>query len=353
MKPRWKKIIRYTRAILSDAVFIPLFTFCILNTSLVVYGLRMAKGQFNIVWNARDVKDVLADKTVSDSVKEKLRLINEIKQFAYDSIGLTRSNNYTTFYDQHGQRLMYVVTACDPFALNAHLWHFPFLGDVPYKGFFDKEKADAEKLKWANAGFDTDIGGASGWSTLGYFKDPILSQMLQYNEGDLAELIIHELTHGTVFVKDDVNFNENLASFVGYKGALWFLERKYGKDSKQYDAYVNGRTDEKTLNDFMLSSAHLLDSVYKSFPASFDKTKKLAAKNAIFDSIIVHSKNLPFAADTLFPKRLAMKMQKSGNCMFMQYVRYEAKQDDFEKEYAKFSGLKAYVEYLKKKYPSV
>lgn len=353
MNPGVRKKIRYARALLSDVILIPAFVFFIFNSSLVIYGLKMAKGQLSIIWNARDVKEVLADNTVPDSVKQKLELINEIRLFAFDSIGLTKNDNYTTYYDQQGKRLIYVVTACEPFALKPHLWHFPILGDVPYKGFFQKEKAEAEEKIWKDAGLDADIGGASGWSTLGWFKDPILSSMLRNDPGDLAELIIHELTHGTLFVKNDVTFNENLASFVGYKGALWFLERKYGKDSKEYSQYVNGRKDEKLLNDFMLASAHQLDSLYRSFSASMSTNEKSGQKELMFASIATHAKQLPFAADSTFPVRLAMKMKRSGNCMFMQYVRYEAKQNDFESEYAKFSSLKAYVQYLKGKYPDV
>jgi predicted aminopeptidase len=59
------------------------------------------------------------------------------------------------------------------------------------------------------------IRNPGGWSTLGWFTDPILSGMLKRNEGDLASLIIHEMVHATIFVKDDVDFNENLASFIG------------------------------------------------------------------------------------------------------------------------------------------
>jgi predicted aminopeptidase len=32
--------------------------------------------------------------------------------------------------------------------------------------------------------------------------------MLALSEGELAELIIHELTHSTIYLKDSVNFNE-------------------------------------------------------------------------------------------------------------------------------------------------
>lgn len=342
---------RYFRKILSDIIFIPVVLFCALNIPLVNYGLRMAQGQLSIVWNARQVKDVLADATVPDSIKTKLKLIEEIRQFAFDEIGLKQNENYTTFYDQHGQRIIYVVTACKPYALEPHLWHFPFLGNVPYKGFFNSDKAKEEATKLRAENFDTDIGGASGWSTLGFFKDPVLSQMLNYKEGDLAELIIHELTHGTIFVKDNVEFNENLASFIGYKGALLFLEKKFGKDSRQYSDYVNGRKDDETLENFMLGCAHSLDSLYKNFPANCTDAEKLKLKKEKFNLFVDSSRNLSLAADTLFYQRFQKRIEKSGNAFFMQYVRYGSKQHDFESDYAKYDGnLKKYVSDLKRKY---
>jgi len=343
---RWRKF----RIILGDILFIPLVALYLVFAPLVLYGLRMAKGQLSIVWNARPVKEVIADAGVPDSVKTKLELIEEIRQFAFDSIGLSPNENYTTFYDQHGKRLIYVVTACKPFALEPHLWHFPVLGNVPYKGFFDKEKAQEEDRKLKKEGWDTDIGGASGWSTLGFFKDPVLSQMLAYKEGDLAELIIHELTHGTIFVTDSVEYNENLASFIGYKGALWFLERKYGKDSKQYREYVDGRKDDETREHFMLACAHSLDSLYHHFPPRTDSTGKAFLKEKMFLRFAATAKQLPLAADTLFPARVQLRMTRSGNALFMQFVRYGEKQSDFETEYARFPDLRAYMKWLKSKY---
>lgn len=340
---------RFVRKILSDLFFGTLIIFCICNVPLVSYGLRMAKGQLNIVVGARPVGEVLNDAAVADSVKAKLRLIEEIRQFAFDSIGLNRNENYTTFYDQHGQRLMYVVTACQPYALEPHLWHFPVLGDVPYKGFFNAEKAKAEAKRLHAQGLDTDVGGASGWSTLGYLKDPVLSQMLGHKTGDLAELIIHELTHGTIFIKDDVEYNENLASFIGYKGAVWFLERKFGKDSKELKEYLEGRQDEETLSRFMLGCAQSLDSLYQKFPADASDQYKAGAKRKMLLSFMFASAKLPLQMDASFPSRFGKKIRSSGNAFFMQYVRYEAKQHDFEKDLAVYRYLKKYVAALKEK----
>jgi predicted aminopeptidase len=342
--------LRYIRRIIADLLFVPLVLFCIWRVELLTYALRMAKGQLTIVWNARPVSEVLADAAVPDSVKTKLRLIEEIRQFAFDSIGLKPSGNYTTFYDQKGKRLIYVVTASDPYALRPHTWKFPVLGEVPYKGFFDKQKAQEEWALMRSKGLDADIGGASGWSTLGWFKDPVLSQMLYYSEGDLAELIIHELTHGTIFIPDSVEYNENLASFIGYKGALWFLESKYGKDSPQYTHYISGHHDETVLDSFMLSCSRRADSLYRGFGKNLLPAEKKKQKAQLFESFVENARKLPLETDSLFPARFRKKLVRSGNTYLLQFVRYGSKQKDFEQEYSAFANLRQFLDSLKKRY---
>lgn len=341
---------RFIRKILSDLLLMAIVILYLVFAPYVVYGLRMAKGQLSIVMNARPVSEVLSDAAVPDSVKNRLRLVEEIRRFAFDSIGLKRNDNYTTFYDQQGKRLIYVVTACEPYALKPYNWEFPVLGEVPYKGFFDKARAEKEQQKLKVSGYDTDIGGASGWSTLGWFKDPVLSQMLQYSDGDLAELIIHELTHGTLFVKDSVEYNENLASFIGYKGALWFLESKYGKDSPQYQEYTEGRSFQKSRTDFMLQCARSLDSLYRQMPATWPQERKAKTKTDFYALLKIRAASPSLGADSLFPARFEKRMRTSGNTIFMQYLRYESKQTDFETEYSRFSGLKKYLGWLLTKY---
>ncbi len=260
-------LLRFLRALFFDVLLVPAFLFCLLNADLVTYAIFMGKGQMDIVTGARGFDEVYADVSVDEKIKVKLRKIDRIRAYAFDSLGLKRSDNYTTFFDQKGTRLMYVVTGAKPFALEPHLWHFPIVGDVPYKGFFDEAKAKVERDRLKAEGWDTDIGGASGWSTLGWFKDPVLSSMLQRSEGDLAELIIHELTHGTIFISGDVDYNENLATFIGVTGAVQYLTAYYGKDSPEYKEYMNGAADDNIRTDFMLESAGYLDSLYEQVGA--------------------------------------------------------------------------------------
>ena len=107
---------------------------------LLNYALLQGRGQLKILWNARPVEEVLADTTTSEEIIEKLQLVEKIRIFAMDSLGLNNSKNYTTFYDQGGEPLLWVVTASDRYQLNPYQWSFPIVGTVPYKGYFDLDK---------------------------------------------------------------------------------------------------------------------------------------------------------------------------------------------------------------------
>src|SRR5688572_21527816 len=239
MSGKLKKVLKR----ISLAMLALLIVLTIVYWDLVVYGIRQAKGQFTIIYRARPVEEVLADPNFPDSLKQKLVLINEVRKFAIDSLGLKDTKNYKTLYDQKGEEIMWVVTASEPFRLKAKEWTFPVLGSVPYKGFFKKELALELREDLQKEGWDVSIRNPGGWSTLGWFTDPILSKMLERNEGDLANLIIHEMSHSTIFIKDSINFNENLASFIGDRGAENFLQFKYGKSSVEYETYV--RSEER------------------------------------------------------------------------------------------------------------
>ncbi len=208
-----------------------LVALAIWQRELVSYGWMQARGQLRILWNTQPVDEVLADATYPDSLKKKIELIREIKRFSVDSLGLEPSGSYESFYNQQGKPILWVITACEPYELIARKWHFPIIGTFSYKGFFEKDRADTLVAELKKEGLDTRIGEVSAWSTLGFLNDPILSSFLDRSEGNLAELIIHELTHGTLFIKNSLEYNENLADFVGEYGALRFLAQKYGTNT--------------------------------------------------------------------------------------------------------------------------
>jgi predicted aminopeptidase len=318
---------------------------------LVIYGIRQGKGQLNIIWNARPVEEYLQNPQFPDSLKAKLVLINEVRRYAIDSLGLKDTKNYKTLFDQKGEEIMWVVTASEPFRLKAKEWTFPILGAVPYKGFFNKQRAITLKDELQKEGWDVSIRNPGGWSTLGWFTDPILSKMLERNEGDLANLIIHEMSHATIFVKDSIDFNENLATFIGDRGAEKFLIYKYGTGSKEYKLYFSEDDDYLKFANHMLLATEKLDSLYNTLSESDPKEKKRALKTALIQKIVSSLDTLSLTADAKPSARY--QKQLPNNAYFMNFRRYQAKQDIFWEEYRnRFnSNLKNYIHYQSEKYP--
>lgn len=321
---------------------------------LVFYGLGQAEGQLKIIWHARAIEEVLADPHVADSLKQKIRLTQEIRNFAVDSLGVNDSDSYKTVYDQKGKPVLWVVTACEPFSLKDKKWSFPVLGSFSYKGFFKYEKALQEKNKWEKEGYDTGIRTVSAWSTLGILDDPIMSELLFRSEGELANTIIHELTHATLFVKDDLKFNENLASFIGNEGAEAFLQHKYGKNSVAYKQYVYHQYDHKLFAAHMLKGVERLDSLYQSFLPDMAKEQKQSLKEKEIRSILADANMLNFKHPRYrnFTENLLQRDSLPNNTFFKSYVRYQSTVASLEEEYNKqFKGdIKAYLLYLKEKY---
>jgi predicted aminopeptidase len=334
--------------------FILIFAaFIAFNFDAAVYSFRQAKGQLKIIFNTRSVTEVMADKSFPDSLKKRIELIQEIKKFAVDSLGLNPSENYTTFYDQHGKPILWVMTACEPFELKAKKWHFPIVGTFSYKGHFEKELADTEIAELKKQGYDTQLNEVSAWSTLGYLKDPILSSMLYYPDARLASLIIHELTHGTLFVKNNLEFNENLADFIGEYGAIRFLTYKYGKDSQELKKYELSKKFSDAYTNHLIRGAKKLDSLYRSFNKNLTISQKTSAKFDLIRKIIASTDTLMKGEIQSFRKNRRRTAQ-INNAYFIGYLTYQSKQNQFEKEFkTKFNqDFKKYLAYLKKAYPT-
>jgi predicted aminopeptidase len=321
------------------------------NWSLVVYGLRQGLGQVKIVLYARPVAEALNDPAFPDSLKAKLRMIEEIRKYAIDSLDLKDTRNYKTVYDQRGEEVMWVVTACEPFQLKPKLWEFPVVGTVPYKGYFDKAKAFAERDALEREGWDVSVRNPDGWSTLGWFTDPILTGMLDRPEGDLASLIIHEMVHATLWVKDSVDFNENLASFIGDTAVYKFLSDKFGKESKEYLTYLHQDQDYRRVSKHMLHAALGLDSLYHTMKESDPKEVKLKKKEEYIRHIVLAIETLSLHQPPRAAKRFAKRLP--NNTYFMAFRHYQSKVAHFKEEMnQKFRGnLRGYLHYLAAKYP--
>jgi predicted aminopeptidase len=149
---------------------------------------------------------------------------------------------------------------------------------MPYKGFFNIEGARKEKAKLEKKDLDVWVRGVDAFSTLGWFKDPLYSYMQDYSAAKLADLIIHELFHATVFIKGQVEFNEELAEFIGSEGARLFIAVRFTEDSDEYRQMINSAEDSQNYVEFIQGLIAELDILYSS---KISREEKLAEKEKI------------------------------------------------------------------------
>lgn len=324
---------------------------CLACSKYTSYLSQAAAGQMRILAKSQPIDDYLKDSAVPDSVRKKLQLVKEIRAYAFDKLGLLPTNNYTKFYDQQGKPLLWVVSASKEFSLEPKMWWFPIVGNVSYKGFFSLDGAKDLAADLQADGYDTRIREVNAWSTLGWFSDPVMSTMLEYPEADLAELLFHELSHSTIYIKGNVDFSESLANFIGMRGAIKYMQDKYGKDSKECTRYVNDIADIDRFEQYMLNGAIKLDSLYASMKGSDNVEGKRKLKQAFVAKIVANLDTVNFI-DKGYYYHVFDNRPLPNNAYFIVKRQYNSKMNFFANEMDKIAGgdLVKYIAYLRDKY---
>ena len=322
---------------LAGAALLVFLALMIWQRELIIYGLGQLRGQLHVIFQARPVAEVLNDPLFPDSLKVKLRMTQRIRRYAIDRLGMNDSGTYTEIYDQQGKPVLWVITACPPFTMEEHLWKFPILGYMPYKGYFDHARGLAEADRLRDQGLDVSYSPVAGWSTLGWFEEPLLSNMLRRSEGELAELLIHELMHATAFHRGHTDYNENLATFVGERGAEDYLMTSYGSASPQLRTYRELLEDEMTFGTHMLEACHRLEVLYTGFSPDLTDSIKHQLKDSLIRVILEETGALPLHR----PERFTYNLQGKGlpgNTYFLGYKRYRKDQQILTKKLERMNG---------------
>jgi predicted aminopeptidase len=204
--------------------------------------------------------------------------IDEIRRFAVEELGLKPTKNYTKYVALDRDYLAAIVSASEKDRFASYEWWFPVVGRVPYKGFFDRAGAQKEAEKLKKKDLDVLLRPVDAFSTLGWFNDPLYSFMKEYDTARLADLIIHESFHATLFLKNAVQFNEEIASFVGTEGARLYIGRRYGEASPEYAALAVEETERRSFIAFLQELCAELEEVYQS---GLSRQEKLIQKEEV------------------------------------------------------------------------
>lgn len=208
------------------------------------------------------VSKLAADPGSSAELIGFLSRIEDVREYTVERLGMRPTGNYTKYVALDKDYVADVVSACASDSFERHLWRYPFVGALPYKGFYDRKDAEREAARLKKAGLDVILRGVDAFSSLGYFKDPLYSFMADYDVDVIAEIVFHESAHATLFVKGAEQFNEEFATFVGRKAAELYVADRFGPDSAEAKARRTRAADSAAFTAFLQGTAALLEAAY-------------------------------------------------------------------------------------------
>ncbi|HEX6050728.1 MAG TPA: aminopeptidase [Gemmatimonadaceae bacterium] len=277
---------------------------CFLLTPTGCYLSRAGWEEAKILAGRRQIVRLVEDEQTDPATRARLRLVLAARGFAADSLGLRTGESFTTYSHLERDTLVLVVSAAYRDRLEPYTWWFPIVGRVPYKGFFDFSDALELARDLEQRGYDTYVRPSAAFSTLGWFNDPLLSTTLRLDSINLANTVIHEVTHNTFYKAGEAVFNESFANFVGARGAAMFF-RSRGDSAAAAWADADWQ-DDKLMGAFWASTYRALDSAYKAHPGDSARATRLAVRETVYARAREHLlRDVAPRLTTVSPQRVA------------------------------------------------
>ncbi len=250
------------------------------------YALSAVVGQMGVMAGSAPVEAALAGDQLSDEQRAKLELVQDVRLYAGETIGLFIDNSYTQLFDTGGNALAYNVSASRRDAFEPHLWWFPFVGAIPHLGYFDRGAADAQVRALQSAGLDVYMYEIDAYSVGAFLPNAVVSTMLERDDIELVDTVIHELLHATIGRPDDNSagdnvFDESLATFVGRTGALHYYRNRYADQPERVEEAAQRFEDTDRFSRFVLELFAELDAFYGS---DLTSEEKISGREAIFQA---------------------------------------------------------------------
>ena len=182
------------------------------------YLFHVAKGQMELLNGSVPINEALNTEPFTPAQRNRLMLVAQIKAFGETELGLRKTDNYETVYPHADREPIYLVAASKKDSFSLKTWWFPIVGELPYLGFFDLKEAREEQTRLLGENLDVYLGRAGAYSTLGWFRDPVTMNLIDGTTPQLANVLLHEMTHATLYVKGQGAFNEGLGRAGGKGG---------------------------------------------------------------------------------------------------------------------------------------
>ena len=290
--------------------------------------------------SSRPIDDVIADPATPAALRERLAWIHEVRTFA-SRLGLEVNDQYTRYVEWPGDRVVTTVVATPPGSLEPHEFWFPIVGNVPYKGFFDLSRAEAEAARLRADHYDVCIVPVRAYSTLGWFEDPITGPMLRGGDGTLVETLMHELVHATVYLPSEADFNEGVANFIGEEASVRFFTETRGAEAGQRER--QRIQDDRAISNEVLGFRREVEQLYASGAAEGPRSSSRAAAETRARGDIARLR-----LRSRDPKQVASQVRLSDACLALAST-YLADMFAYEKKLDSLGGdLPAFIARLRK-----
>jgi predicted aminopeptidase len=295
----------------------------IINRRWVVYLLHLAKHQAKVILYKEKITERLKRVDLPPGERAALEATARIRRKAEALYGLQGSTSYQSFFDLGRKELGFNITIAPALSLKPESFDFWPIGSFDYLGFFDKAYAESWAHEYRQKGFDVDISEIGGYSTLGWFEDPLYSSQLTWGEPGLARLLSHEIAHERLYFKGDTTFSELLASFIERKAAQDYLkEQKIPVDS--HEKLAERRRRRLEFIEMVMALRKELENLYAG---ALPDAEKLRQKNILIQGFGVK-----------LQQRLAYFEMKEippiNNATLAQFHRYTPQGKAFENLYA-------------------
>ncbi len=323
MKVRGRLRALWTPRILAALAVVAL-GMCWLPSCGVRYVVRSGYYQMELMAAREPVDEVLQSHELSAGQEQRLRMIATFKAYGKDTLGLSATENYDTVA-VHWGRTIWNLTACDPLSFTPRTWWFPVVGRMPYLGYFVESQARDMEEQMKGEGLDVYVRTAGAYSTLGWFRDPVLPGMLSWSEADLADTVFHELAHATLWIPGSAMFNESFAEHVGVASMHTWMVDTYGEDSPQYRAVLQGERDDKAYTALLHLLAADLDAVFAN--SALDSQSKLEKKALLYASIPDRIAKSDISQKDAYTRWAARDTW--NNARIIQFKTYNAADDEF------------------------
>ncbi|MEO8124918.1 MAG: aminopeptidase [Burkholderiales bacterium] len=250
-------------------------TLCLTSgCSSVGYLAQSVEGHLAILSAAKPVADWEADPATPEKLRARLALSQQMRDFAVSELALPDNASYRRYAQLKRSAVVWNVAAAPELSLKLKTWCFPVVGCVGYRGYFDRNDAEAFAAQLREQGLEVRVYGVPAYSTLGrlpgaYFADPLLSTFINLPEVELARLMFHELSHQVAYASGDTMFNESFATTVERFGSQRWMDESASRGARaEYLAFDARRRGFRALT---ARARDALDALYKSDASDTDK----------------------------------------------------------------------------------